>query len=131
MGQRRGGSARVGSLPCVGHARVSFVVFVCAVGSVNRKNERFGRNVDADEDGVGSKWSLQALLKWFRDHGIDDNEIMASISDVVIKTLISVEADVSSLCGRCFRNRYHTPLYHHYPRPIIATLITVDANIPC
>jgi hypothetical protein len=73
--------------------------------SVNRKNERFGRNVDADEDGVGSKWSLQALLKWFREHDIDDGKVMASISDVIIKTLISIEADVSSLCGRCFRNR--------------------------
>ena len=40
--------------------------------SVNKKNDAFGRNVDAEADGEGSKWSLQALLRWFRDNGIDD-----------------------------------------------------------
>ncbi len=34
--------------------------------------------MDAEQDGEGSKWSLQALLKWFQEHGIDDQKVRVS-----------------------------------------------------
>ena len=43
--------------------------------SVNKKNEAFGKNTDAEVDGEGSKWSLQALLKYLREHDIDDEAV--------------------------------------------------------
>ncbi len=46
--------------------------------SVNKKNEAFGKNTDAGADGEGSKWSLQALLKWFAEHGISGDRVRAA-----------------------------------------------------
>ena len=43
--------------------------------SVNKKNEAFGKNTDAGNDGEGSKWSLQALLKWFDEHGVASDKV--------------------------------------------------------
>ncbi len=43
--------------------------------SVNKKNEAFGKNTDAGNDGEGSKWSLQALLKWFEEHGVSSGKV--------------------------------------------------------
>jgi hypothetical protein len=58
---------------------------------------------------------------------------MASIADVIIKTLISVESEVSSLCGRYFRNRYlarrlrwHPPCY-----PYAMTVVVVPNAARC
>jgi hypothetical protein len=48
--------------------------------SVNKKNEAFGKNTDAEVDGEGSKWSLQALLRWFRDNGIDDAAVRPALA---------------------------------------------------
>lgn len=74
--------------------------------SVNKKNEAFDRNTNAANDSEGSKWSLQALLRYFDSHGIDSGKVMASICDVVLKTLLSCEGDVTSQCNRYFRNRF-------------------------
>lgn len=73
--------------------------------SVNKKSQKFDKNQDAQQDGVGTKWSLQALRRWFRERGIDDERVMANIRDVIIKTLISCESHVGSLVGRYFRGR--------------------------
>ena len=73
--------------------------------SVNKRNEEFEKNQDADDDGVGSKWSLQALLRFFEQQGIDKDQVMGSISDVIIKTIIAVEGEVNTLLGRYCRNR--------------------------
>ena len=43
--------------------------------SVNKRNEKFDKNTDAGVDGEGSKWSLQALLRWFDMNGIDGNKV--------------------------------------------------------
>ncbi len=43
--------------------------------SVNKNNEKFGKNTDASVDGEGSKWSLQALLRWFETNGIDGDKV--------------------------------------------------------
>lgn len=73
--------------------------------SVNKKNEEFMKNEDADDDGAGSKWSLQALMRYFAQNGIDGEQVMGSIKDVVIKTVIACETEVNSMMGRYARNR--------------------------
>ena len=40
--------------------------------SLNKYNPNFVANSDANSDGVGSKWSLIALKKAFREQGLDD-----------------------------------------------------------
>ncbi len=49
--------------------------------SVNKRNEKFDKNTDPDADGEGSKWSLQALLRWFEMNGIDGNKVLFVFSD--------------------------------------------------
>jgi hypothetical protein len=46
--------------------------------SVNKKNDRFNKNTNAANDGEGSKWSLQALLRWFSENGINGDKVPLS-----------------------------------------------------
>lgn len=39
--------------------------------SINSKKAGFEMNMDQEEDGVGSKWSITALRKWFDTQGLD------------------------------------------------------------
>ena len=59
--------------------------------SINKFNENFQTNLDAEQDDVGSKQSLAAVRKHLRNAGIDDELIWRKIEDIVIKTLISAE----------------------------------------
>lgn len=59
--------------------------------SLNKYNPNFIANNDVNTDGVGSKWSLVALRKAFREQGLDDSAIFKKIEDVVIKTILSAE----------------------------------------
>lgn len=66
--------------------------------SLNKFNPNFVANTDPLADGVGSKWSLQALRKAFREQGIDDGAIFKRIEDVVIKTILSAEQTIFNAC---------------------------------
>ena len=59
--------------------------------SVNKKNANFLQNNDASLDNYGSKWSLTAFWKYWKNNGIDDDKIKKRIEDVVIKSIISAE----------------------------------------
>jgi len=62
--------------------------------SVNKHSKNFVKNTDAEEDGTGSKWSVRALRNHLSEQGVDDEKIWEEIEGVVIKTLLSIEADV-------------------------------------
>jgi tubulin polyglutamylase TTLL5 len=47
--------------------------------SVNKKNSNFVANANLEMDGQGSKWSVTALRKAFREQGIDDKAIWIKI----------------------------------------------------
>ena len=53
--------------------------------SVNKKRAAYEKNDDMNNDGVGSKWSLHALMRYFQENGIDEHRVMADIHDVIIK----------------------------------------------
>lgn len=86
---------------------------VCAAGSfkcyiissILTKDRAFCRNEDSTNDGEGSKWSLQALRRYFQQVGIDDVAVINDIKDVIIKTLISCESEVGSAYNRAFSSR--------------------------
>ena len=59
--------------------------------AVNKKNANLIENTDADEDDVGSKWSLTALWKYYWSIGVDSKKIWDDIDDVITKTIISGE----------------------------------------
>lgn len=59
--------------------------------SINKKNENFVQNENAEQDDFGFKWSLSAFCKHLEQVGIDMNLLWSRIDDVLIKTLISGE----------------------------------------
>ena len=73
--------------------------------SLNKFNPNFVANTDPNADGVGSKWSLQALRKAFREQGIDDQAIFKRIEDVIIKTILSAEATIFNACEQYVPHR--------------------------
>jgi len=58
---------------------------------LNKKNANFQENTDAMQDGQGSKWSISALRKKFKQMSIDDSKLWSKIDDIVVKTIISAE----------------------------------------
>jgi len=66
--------------------------------SVNKFNANFVTNCDPSADGVGSKWSLTALRKYFASMGVKDDFIWARIEEIMIKTILSIEPLIKSSC---------------------------------
>ncbi|KAF1318847.1 Tubulin polyglutamylase, partial [Globisporangium splendens] len=67
--------------------------------SVNKTNDKFVENVDADQGNAGSKWSLTGLLAHLQAlHILTDREaLMAQIRDIICKTIIAAEAHLTPL----------------------------------
>ncbi|XP_052220456.1 tubulin polyglutamylase TTLL5-like isoform X3 [Dreissena polymorpha] len=77
--------------------------------SINKKNEEYVSNDDADVEDYGNKWSMGAMLRYLRSNGQDTAALMMKIEDVIIKTIISVELPIATACkmfmpfkGNCF-----------------------------
>ena len=68
--------------------------------SVNKKNESFVQNKKAEQDNVGSKWSISALMTELEKKGIDTNLLWSRIYDVIIKSILSVEPMFVSSCSK-------------------------------
>ena len=68
--------------------------------SVNKKNECFIQNKKAENDNVGNKWSLSALMTDLESRGIDTNLLWSRIYDIIIKSIISVESHFFNSCTR-------------------------------
>ena len=60
--------------------------------SVNKKSKQFVKNIDANDDQYGNKWSLKALKAKYKELGIDSEKVFGRIKDIIVKTLIAVEA---------------------------------------
>ena len=73
--------------------------------SINKNNKKgFVQNSDENEDVKGSKWSLTGLRKVLRANEIDDTMLFNKIKDIIIKTFISVEAEMA--------NAFHVQVPH-------------------
>ena len=59
--------------------------------SLNKHNENFQFNEDAENDGEGSKWGLGAFRKHLEDEGHDYGRVWAQIEELSVKTLISIQ----------------------------------------
>jgi len=59
--------------------------------AINKGNDNFVFNKNADEDGVGSKRSLVWFRNWLTENGHDSKMVFRRIGHMVNKTLISVQ----------------------------------------
>ncbi|CAF1166830.1 unnamed protein product [Rotaria sordida] len=73
--------------------------------SVNKRSHRYVRCDDPDIEDFGNKWSMSAMLRLLKSEGKDTFSLMMSIEDVVIKTLLSVESQISAACRMFVPNR--------------------------
>lgn len=74
--------------------------------SVNKKADDYVKSgADAEDGEDASKWNLFQLANWFNKNGIDFKQIMNRIKDVVIKTCIAHEPQITGTYSRCNKNR--------------------------
>jgi len=62
--------------------------------TLNKDGDNFVFNEEADEDAVGSKWSLSALKRKFIMLDLDYDGLFVKIKDLIIKTVISVQPNI-------------------------------------
>jgi hypothetical protein len=63
--------------------------------SINKKNDKYVQNANADQDDTGHKWSLAAFSKHLEQVlGVDQNFMWSKIYDVIIKSLLSIDSIV-------------------------------------
>eukprot|EP00605_Chrysophyceae_sp_TOSAG23-4_P000617 GSChrysophyteH1.ASY1.ANO1.695.1 assembled CDS len=68
--------------------------------SLNKHNPDFVQN-NLEDEGDSSKRSLSWLWDWMRDREIDPSAVWADISDVVVKTLISIQSTLAQNYRAC------------------------------
>ena len=76
--------------------------------SINKKATNYkkaGSGGEGEEENF-SKWSLKTLKAAFDSHGIDYEDILSKIKDLVIKAIISVEPLLANNLNRASRNRH-------------------------
>ena len=56
--------------------------------AINKDNDNFQQNEDEDDEDVGHKRSLNAILWHLSDEGYDGHKLMDQIKDIIVKTLV-------------------------------------------
>ncbi|CAI4229774.1 unnamed protein product [Auanema sp. JU1783] len=72
--------------------------------SINKNSQAFIRNESMSTEDFGHKWTLGALLRHLELKGIDSKLMMLRIEDIVIKSLLSVQGTVNSVCKTTVHN---------------------------
>lgn len=64
--------------------------------ALNKTNPNFQQPTDADHADTGHKRSLSCILEHMRNDGIDTNELLSSIEDIIRLTVISIQPYLST-----------------------------------
>ncbi|XP_063146200.1 tubulin polyglutamylase TTLL5 isoform X3 [Candoia aspera] len=77
--------------------------------SVNKKSGDYVSCDDPEVEDYGNKWSMSAMLRYLKQEGKDTTALMASVEDLIIKTIVSAELAIAAACkafvphrGVCF-----------------------------
>jgi len=73
--------------------------------SINKNSATYTQNDDS-ESCQGHKWTLKSLWRHFDAEGIDHTVVWDKVKDLMIKTVISAENNMSSLFSQNVRSRY-------------------------
>ena len=68
--------------------------------SINKNGDNYVYNEEADDDGIGSKWSLSALKRKFKQLNLNFDLMMIEIKDLIIKTMIAIQPHILSKLER-------------------------------
>lgn len=66
--------------------------------SINKNKAGFVATATEEEDGAGSKWSIGALRRHFKESGLGDFDelVWPQVKDLAIKCMLAVEAEVNT-----------------------------------
>ncbi|KAL0477873.1 tubulin polyglutamylase [Acrasis kona] len=70
--------------------------------SINKHSDTFETSEEGD---AGSKWTISALKKYFKDNKVDDSMLWRGIEDIIIKTIISADDTVNSMMARTIKSK--------------------------
>ena len=74
---------------------------LCARDSINKLSDNFVANTDADNDGVGSKWSLKAVMDYLRKElGVDTDKATDACSATHFSVCIFAPTAACRSCGQ-------------------------------
>ncbi|XP_053835167.1 tubulin polyglutamylase TTLL5 isoform X3 [Vidua macroura] len=73
--------------------------------SVNKKSGDYVSCDDPEVEDYGNKWSMSAILRYLKQEGRDTAALMASVEDLIIKTLVSAELSIASACKSFLSHR--------------------------
>lgn len=73
--------------------------------SVNKRASTYKFNKRADHDSEGNKWSHTAYKRKLAEQGIDPEAVFARVKDVIVKTIISAEANIANSVIQYTKNR--------------------------
>ncbi|MFH4983988.1 hypothetical protein AB6A40_010697 [Gnathostoma spinigerum] len=66
--------------------------------SLNKHSDVFVKNLKANLEDVGHKWTLGGLLRRLESEGIDTQLLMLRVEDLVVKSLLSVQSPIAAAC---------------------------------
>lgn len=66
--------------------------------SINKYHSDYIRSSDAQDEDVGHKWTLSALLRHLKLQGCDTHLLMLNIEDVIIKAVLACAQTIISAC---------------------------------
>jgi hypothetical protein len=73
--------------------------------SINKNNENYVQNENANDDDSGFKWSLSALQSHFEAEGIDCKLMWSKLYDIIIKSIMSIDEQTKAEIRKCSINR--------------------------
>ncbi|XP_034664428.1 tubulin polyglutamylase TTLL5 [Drosophila subobscura] len=66
--------------------------------SINKYHSDYIRSSDAQDEDVGHKWTLSALLRHLKMQGCDTHQLMLNIEDLIIKAILACAQTIISAC---------------------------------
>ncbi|XP_033232510.1 tubulin polyglutamylase TTLL5 [Drosophila pseudoobscura] len=66
--------------------------------SINKYHSDYIRSSDAQDEDVGHKWTLSALLRHLKIQGCDTHQLMLNIEDLIIKAILACAQTIISAC---------------------------------
>lgn len=82
--------------------------------SVNKKSKRYVEANDVDD---ASKWSLSRLWNYLSDRGFDASNVRDEICELIVKTIVAAEADLTPSLHRALRGGGKTKRHPPPKRP--------------
>lgn len=75
--------------------------------SINKYHSDYIKSSDANDEDVGHKWTMSALLRHLKTQGCDTQQLMLNIEDVIIKSIMSCTQPIVSACRMFVPNSFN------------------------